>query len=130
VTRGWACRLQLLLALASAVIFGSKSRGTRDHILLPQIRDFPFLRLIRLARTAKENSASSSSCIVVFVYALPRKRVYRLFPNKVFWPYAKMSQYSGARRGHIEHLHHEELSGSLLPLSVRYFNFLLLTCSK
>jgi hypothetical protein len=39
--RGWVCRLQLLLVLASAVIFGSESRGTRDHILLSQIRDSP-----------------------------------------------------------------------------------------
>jgi hypothetical protein len=36
----------LLLVLASAVIFGSESRG---HILLSQIRDFPFRRLLRLA---------------------------------------------------------------------------------
>jgi hypothetical protein len=42
-------RLQLLLTLASAVIFGSESHGTRDHILLSQIRDFPFRRLLRLA---------------------------------------------------------------------------------
>jgi hypothetical protein len=32
-----------------AVIFGSDSLGTRDHILLSQIRDFPFRRLLRLA---------------------------------------------------------------------------------
>jgi hypothetical protein len=37
------CRLQLLLVLASAVILGSESRGTRDHILLSQIRDSPNL---------------------------------------------------------------------------------------
>jgi hypothetical protein len=43
------CRLQLLLVLASAVIFGSECRGARDHILLSQIRDFPFRRLLRLA---------------------------------------------------------------------------------
>jgi hypothetical protein len=43
------CRLQLLLVLLSAVIFGSESRGTFDHILLSQIRDFPFRRLLRLA---------------------------------------------------------------------------------
>jgi hypothetical protein len=42
--RGWVCRLQLLLALASAVIFGSESRGTRDHILLSQVRDSPIWR--------------------------------------------------------------------------------------
>jgi hypothetical protein len=39
--RGWVCRLQLLLALASLFILGSVSRGTHDHILLSQIRDSP-----------------------------------------------------------------------------------------
>jgi hypothetical protein len=34
--------------LASVVILGSESRGTRDHIWLSQIRDFPFRRLLRL----------------------------------------------------------------------------------
>jgi hypothetical protein len=34
LTRGWVCRLQLLLVLASTVIFGSESRRTRGHILL------------------------------------------------------------------------------------------------
>jgi hypothetical protein len=33
----------LLLALASAVILGSESHGTHDHILLSQIRDTPSL---------------------------------------------------------------------------------------
>jgi hypothetical protein len=50
LTSGRVCRLQLLMVLASAVIFGSESLGTRDHILLSQIRDFPFRRLLRLAR--------------------------------------------------------------------------------
>jgi hypothetical protein len=49
LTRGWVCHLQLLLALASAFILGSQSRGTRDHILLSQIRDFPLCRLLGLA---------------------------------------------------------------------------------
>jgi hypothetical protein len=40
--RGWVCHIQLLLPLASAFIVESESRGTRDHILLSQIRDFPF----------------------------------------------------------------------------------------
>jgi hypothetical protein len=39
LTRGWICRLQLLLALASADILRSDSRGTHGHILRPQIRD-------------------------------------------------------------------------------------------
>jgi hypothetical protein len=43
LTREWVCRLQLLLVFASAVILGSGSRGTRDHILLSQIRDSPNL---------------------------------------------------------------------------------------
>jgi hypothetical protein len=43
LTRGRVCRLQLRLVLASAVIFGSKSRSTRGHILLSQIRDFLFV---------------------------------------------------------------------------------------
>jgi hypothetical protein len=49
LTRGLVCHLQLLLILVSAVISGSESRGTRDHILLSQIRDFPFRRLLRFA---------------------------------------------------------------------------------
>jgi hypothetical protein len=32
LTRGWVCRLQLLLVLASAVILRFESRGTHDHI--------------------------------------------------------------------------------------------------
>jgi hypothetical protein len=49
LTRGRVCRLQSLLALASAVTLGSESRGTRYHILLSQIRDFLLRRLLRLA---------------------------------------------------------------------------------
>jgi hypothetical protein len=43
LTKERVCRLQLLLVLASAVILGSESRGTCDHILLSQIRDSPNL---------------------------------------------------------------------------------------
>jgi hypothetical protein len=49
LTRGRVCRSKLLLALASAVILGSQPIGTRDRILLSQIWDFPFRRLLRLA---------------------------------------------------------------------------------
>jgi hypothetical protein len=48
LTKTRVCPLQLLLVLASAVIFRSDSRWTRDHILLSHIRDFPFRRLLRL----------------------------------------------------------------------------------
>jgi hypothetical protein len=49
LTRGWVGHLQFLLALASPFILGSESHGTREHILLSQIRDFPFCHLLRLA---------------------------------------------------------------------------------
>jgi hypothetical protein len=39
----------ILLALASVVFLGSESLWTHNHILLSQIRDFPFRRLLRLA---------------------------------------------------------------------------------
>jgi hypothetical protein len=58
-------RLQLLLNLASAVILGSYSRGTRDHILLSQIRD----------------SSNLEGQVPVFIS--PRKRVARLYPQAV-----------------------------------------------
>jgi hypothetical protein len=43
LTRGWVCRLLLLLGLASAVIFRSDSGGTHHHILLSQTRYSPNL---------------------------------------------------------------------------------------
>jgi hypothetical protein len=41
LTRGWICRLQLLLGLASAVILRSEFHGNHDHRLHSQIRDSP-----------------------------------------------------------------------------------------
>jgi hypothetical protein len=49
LTRGRVYRLKLLLVLASVVILWSESLRTRVHILLSQIRDFPFRRLLRPA---------------------------------------------------------------------------------
>jgi hypothetical protein len=43
LSRERVCRLQLLIVLANAVILGSESLGTHDHILLSQIRDLPNL---------------------------------------------------------------------------------------
>jgi hypothetical protein len=65
LTRGWVCRLQLLLVLASAVILRSKSRGTHDHILPSQIRNFPNLE----------------GQVPVFIY--PRNKVVRIYPQAV-----------------------------------------------
>jgi hypothetical protein len=61
LVRGWVCSLQLLV-LASAVILRSDSRGTRDHILLSQIRDFPNLEGL------------------VPVFISPRNRAAQLYP--------------------------------------------------
>jgi hypothetical protein len=41
LTRGWVCRLQLLLVLASVVILRFESQGTHDYILLCQFRESP-----------------------------------------------------------------------------------------
>jgi hypothetical protein len=49
LARGHVRRLQLMLVLARAVIFGFESSETRDHILLSQIWDFPFCFLLRPA---------------------------------------------------------------------------------
>jgi hypothetical protein len=46
LTRGRVCRLRFLLVLPSAIIFGSQSLGTGDHILLSHIREFSFRRLV------------------------------------------------------------------------------------
>jgi hypothetical protein len=43
LTRRGVYRLQLFLVFASAVILGSESRRTHDHILLSRIRDYPCL---------------------------------------------------------------------------------------
>jgi hypothetical protein len=43
MTRGRVCHLQFLLAISSAVIFGSESRRTRGHILLSQIETSLFI---------------------------------------------------------------------------------------
>jgi hypothetical protein len=54
-----ACHLQLLLALASAVILGSESHGTNDHILLPQILDSSNLEGQVLVFTSRRNTDAS-----------------------------------------------------------------------
>jgi hypothetical protein len=54
--------LQLLLALARAVILGFESDGTCDHLLMSQIREFPNL----------EGQ--------IPVLMSPRKRVAQLYP--------------------------------------------------
>jgi hypothetical protein len=61
--RRWVCHLQSLLALISAVILRSESRGTHDHILLSQIQD----------------SYNPEGWVPVF--KSPRNRVAQLYPH-------------------------------------------------
>jgi hypothetical protein len=61
LTRGWFCRLQLQLVLASAVI--RSPAGTHDHILLSHIRD------------------SSNVVYQVPVFISSRNRVAQLYPQ-------------------------------------------------
>jgi hypothetical protein len=63
LTRGWVCRLQLLLDPASAVILRFESRGTDGHILLSQTRDSPNLE----------------GQVPVFIS--PRNRLAQLYPQ-------------------------------------------------
>jgi hypothetical protein len=63
LTRERVCRLQLLVVLASAFILGYESRGTRDHILLSQIRD----------------SQNLEGQVPLFIS--PRNRVAQLYPQ-------------------------------------------------
>jgi hypothetical protein len=83
LTRGWVCRLQLLLGLASAVILWSEPRKTHDQILLPQIRDSP----------------SQEGQIPVFIS--PKNRVVRLYPQalvSLFVASCDSQGYSGSIR--------------------------------
>jgi hypothetical protein len=62
--------LYILLALASTVFLGSESLGTRDHILLSQIWDFLFRRLLQLA--GQKTPFLCCCTIVAFVFSAAR----------------------------------------------------------
>jgi hypothetical protein len=74
---------------ASTVIFGSESHGNCDHILLSQIRDFPFRSLLRLAGLRWRYSTPPPHGIVlrlaghVFKYKFEADRVQNTAPNSV-----------------------------------------------
>jgi hypothetical protein len=80
LTRGCVCRLQLLLVLASAVILESESHGTREHLLLSQIRDFPFRRLLRLAGLSWRYSTPPPHGMK----ELPKSKTVELVKNNMF----------------------------------------------
>jgi hypothetical protein len=87
LTRGWVCRLKLLLVLASAVILGFESRGTRNHILLSQIRD----------------SSNLEGQVPVFVSL--RNRVTRLYPQALGSLYVASYDSQGYGGGIRNRLH-------------------------
>jgi hypothetical protein len=87
LTRGWVCRSQLLLVLASAVILKSESRGTHDHILLSQSRDSPNL----------------DGQVTVFIF--PRNRVAQLYPQALgsfFVTFYDSQGYGGGIRPRLQ----------------------------
>jgi hypothetical protein len=86
LTRKWVCHLQLLLALAREFILGYESRGTRDQILLSQIRDFPFRRLLRLAElphTAYPIQGFSFSYSFVYARVVPETCMNRCLAKQL-----------------------------------------------
>jgi hypothetical protein len=99
MTRGWVCRLQLLLALTSAVILGSKSHRIYDNISQSQIRDSPNLE----------------GQIPVFIF--PKKRVTRLYPQvlgSVFVASYYSQGYGGGIRTHLHTGFLNEVSENVL----------------
>jgi hypothetical protein len=79
LTRGWVCRLQLLLVLASADILRSESHRIHDHVLLSQFRDSPNLE----------------GQVPVFIS--PRSRVTRLYPPGNGVPFRRLLRLAGLR---------------------------------
>jgi hypothetical protein len=73
--RGRVCLLYILLVLASVVFLGSESLRSCDHILLSQIWDFPFRRLLRLAgsRWRYSNPPPHGWYIHVYIYIYMRR---------------------------------------------------------
>jgi hypothetical protein len=67
----------MLLALASVIFLGSESLWTSNHILLSQIWDFPFRRLLRLAVSRWRYSTPPSHRAIVAAN-IPRDALYSL----------------------------------------------------
>jgi hypothetical protein len=94
LTRGWVCRLQLLLALASAVIVGSESRETRDQ--MSQIRDISFSSPPRTHRATVFHTGhwlfSTEFFIIITLHGSNRKQ---RFPQFLYWclPFSRKPVY-------------------------------------
>jgi hypothetical protein len=79
MTRGRVCHSYMLLTLARAVVLRSESLGTRDHILLSQICDFPFRRLLRLAQSRWRYSTPPPHGFLSHCLRLPG--VFHIYPR-------------------------------------------------
>jgi hypothetical protein len=100
LTGGRVCRLQMLLAVASAVILESEFHGTHDNILRSQIRDSPNLE----------------GQVPVFIS--PRDGVTQLHPQtlgSLFVPYYESRGYSGGIRARL-HRGYDSLNFRFLSL--------------
>jgi hypothetical protein len=73
LTRGRVCLLYMLLGFANVVFLGSESLGSRDHVVLSQIRDFPFRRLLRLAGVRWRYSTPPPHGITLSDFGQPRR---------------------------------------------------------
>jgi hypothetical protein len=87
LTRERVYRLQFLLVLASAVILGFESRGTRNHILLSQFQDFPNLE----------------GQVPIFIS--PRNRVAQLYPQALGFLFVASYDSQGYGGGILTRLH-------------------------
>jgi hypothetical protein len=79
---GLVCPLQLLLTLASAVVLGSESSGTHEHIFLPLIRD-----------------SQNLEC-QFHLFISPRNRVAQLYTLKHWVPFSSLPTARSRCRGH------------------------------
>jgi hypothetical protein len=87
LTRGRVCLLYMLLALARALFLWFESLGTRDHILLSQIWDFPFRRLLRLAKSRWKYSIPpphGTHSTVLYLYNFDTDRIENTASNISF----------------------------------------------
>jgi hypothetical protein len=108
LVRGQVCYLQLMLVLPSAVILGSKSHGTHDHISLPQIRDSPYLE----------------GQVAIFISA--RNRVAQLHPQALGSLFVISYDSQGYGGGTQTHLH----AGNWLKVKVKVTLQLAVYCQS
>jgi hypothetical protein len=83
LTRGWVCRLQLLLVLTSAVILRSGSRETHDHILLLLNSLTKSLSFISWGDPKGDHHLEQFVyySVIICILSVARKRAHDLLPS-------------------------------------------------